>query len=740
MNNNKRYNIITVKWVRTVERIRYMDNNTVNFRTIVTDIEKRNILLPDFQRGFVWTGDEEQKKIVASVLAKLPIGSILELESSPEEYSSRIIGTHRKVDTSDLKSKVSFLLDGQQRVTVLTNAFSNVIFDNCEKASDLIHTSLKRRFFLCIPRWRNCYFENAQDWFGVKTLTFPIENPDSDVPEFLSGDMYKYIRCEKFNFRDDKSPLNPNNGLSTELDTYCIEYPDYYRVPLFLLIPSKKKATATKTRYATILELISYRIVAEIEAYYAEIKDSPEALDSFLKALNLEDDSIRNIITGEEALEQILEELRKVWRQDFDKYLSACIENMYLNIIKVSEDQRERAIDIYENLNRGGISLSTFDLIIAKVAKIDTENYRSKLAKTISSKQSYDTAKSFVSAALKPSLGDGFNASTHAGCLGNNKEDISGKYIDAFLDVLCLYCNNKEFDADTFDNVAFIKRKEILALDPQDIYDNTQLVCTALDRAFFFLETRCGIRTIKDINYNLQLVVIATIFLKDAWFDDVNVHNKLEAWYWATIFSGVFDKDQNSVAVYNIKRLVKLFDGSGSDSWIRDMSSLVFAAPYYSEKDFLLMRKTSEGRAPKIVFRSFICQFLLSQTYLDMFDPGLRIHALLNDAGSLEAHHIVPLGSATNYGESTEKLRNDSGNVLNSPLNFVYITQAANGAISDDDLDKYVAEIQPAAKSVLGLNGFISPIDDQDKIESFLESRFDWMKGIVDDRISTLLS
>ena len=123
-----------------------------------------------------------------------------------------------------------------------------------------------------------------------------------------------------------------------------------------------------------------------------------------------------------------------------------------------------------------------------------------------------------------------------------------------------------------------------------------------------------------------------------------------------------------------------------------------------------------------------------------MFDSGLRVHALSDVAGNLEAHHIVPLGSATNYGESTEKLRNDSGNVLNSPLNFVYITQAANGAISDDDLDKYVAKIQPAAKSVLGLSGFVSPMDDQTKIESFLESRFDWMKGTVDNRISTLLS
>ena len=42
-----------------------------------------------------------------------------------------------------------------------------------------------------------------------------------------------------------------------------------------------------------------------------------------------------------------------------------------MNQIVVSEAQRGRAIDIYENLNRGGVSLSTFDLITAKVAVND---------------------------------------------------------------------------------------------------------------------------------------------------------------------------------------------------------------------------------------------------------------------------------------------------------------------------------------------------------------------------------
>ena len=55
-----------------------MDNNNVSdFTDIVRKIESKKILLPDFQREFVWKDEEQQKNVIASVLAKMPIGSIL---------------------------------------------------------------------------------------------------------------------------------------------------------------------------------------------------------------------------------------------------------------------------------------------------------------------------------------------------------------------------------------------------------------------------------------------------------------------------------------------------------------------------------------------------------------------------------------------------------------------------------------------------------------------------------------
>ena len=97
-----------------------MQLQTIDFNNIVKDIETYKIVLPDFQREFVWRDENMQKQIVASVFAKMPIGSILLLESSPNEFASKNIGSKKETDHSKLEREVKFLLDGQQRITAVS--------------------------------------------------------------------------------------------------------------------------------------------------------------------------------------------------------------------------------------------------------------------------------------------------------------------------------------------------------------------------------------------------------------------------------------------------------------------------------------------------------------------------------------------------------------------------------------------------------------------------------------------
>ena len=57
------------------------------------------------------------------------------------------------------------------------------------------------------------------------------------------------------------------------------------------------------------------------------------------------------------------------WGMHLCEYLRKCIEDIRLYEIAISVNDKKRAIDIYENLNLGGKSLSVFDPILAKASR-----------------------------------------------------------------------------------------------------------------------------------------------------------------------------------------------------------------------------------------------------------------------------------------------------------------------------------------------------------------------------------
>lgn len=715
-----------------------MDKYDGDFREIVRHIERKEILLPDFQRKFVWSDEERQKKLVASVLAKMPIGSILLLSSKPDEYLSKEIGTNKTINTKNIKGDVKFLLDGQQRVTVLTNVFSNAIHASCQKVSELASPSLKRRFFLKIPKWKNC--KSEEDLFGVHNLTFKYQNPDSEEPDFLTGNIYPFIVVETFGARDDK-PYNPKNGLSTKLDDFCLSSDNEgYLIPLFLIIPLEDKSrTQTFLRYNTITKRIAESIKDEILNDYAALTDSADKA-LFIDQIFDDDDKREGIKNNKISMQTELEELAEMWTSCLRVYLESCIRQVGLNQIVVSEKQRGRAIDIYENLNRGGISLSAFDLIMAKVAIVSNKNFYDRIVENINAKNKYPSSvipNSLKVIYNKDNFKDKYNASLRTGCYSEEKNDISGAYIDAFLNILSLYCNTNELRTDEF-KVEYMKRDKILQLEPSEINNNCEKVCIAIDRALFFFQMRCGIRNIQQINYSLMIVLVAIVFMDDNWFEDISVHNLLEAWYWCTVFSGTYDKDQNVRMISNLQQIIRNLQGDQNLGWLQSIRNDVLNAKFFSNKEFLLMENADVERIPKIVMRSFMCEYLLSQTYIDMFDEKLTISIFMDNADELEAHHIIPLGTAKNFGESSKELRKDASSIYNSPLNFVYITRSANKIISDSNLSDYISKITKQAKSKLHISSYQLPTNENEA-KGLLSNRFDDLLGDIKAHIDELM-
>ncbi len=97
------------------------DSTKAALRGLLHEIREGKIQLPDFQRGWVWD-DEHIRDLLASVGRSFPIGAVMLLEAGGEvRFEARPVeGLEEQVPKARVPEKL--ILDGQQRLTSLTQA------------------------------------------------------------------------------------------------------------------------------------------------------------------------------------------------------------------------------------------------------------------------------------------------------------------------------------------------------------------------------------------------------------------------------------------------------------------------------------------------------------------------------------------------------------------------------------------------------------------------------------------
>lgn len=723
-----------------------------NLNEIIRKIQNDSILLPDFQRGFVWKDEEMQKKLVASVLTKMPLGSILLLKANAQDYGYKMIGRTTK-KTPDLlgDKEVEVLLDGQQRLTVLTNIFSNIIFCDLENYKrDLVSPSLKKQFFIKIPSYKN--LKDAEDFWGVRNLTFPLANPETDCPKFLTGDILNSI--EAFGFtKDDNKPYNPKVTDNVAIDNFCVDTERYY-IPLYLLVEDKADVSDHEIRLKKILKNIVNQIVSSMMDEYDHLEQDTDR-DKFIKEhmqpqysediVGKNDTDCRDGEVSRDKLEQaLLDQGKDLWQQRVCAYLKSCITKMDLHQIVVEKSERDRAIDIYENLNLGGVTLSTFDLILAKAAKnqdIKEGNLYERIVEYITKPKEYkesilpECIEEHFEAYLQKH--NDYSASSRMQCYSDGKKEINKKYTDAFLNVLSLKIYAPGYDVKSSD-LELIKRKKILELKAEDINSNCEKVCEGLDRACFFFQTRCGLRTINELSYNLMFVLIGYLFTNDEFYEDKQLHKRLEAWYWSSIFSGYYTKDQNRNMIKDLSAFLEAQrnkEKKGAFQFIVDIKKNIFEMPNFSNRAALLLE---DGQEARDVVRNGIVQFYLARTYKDMLD-GPTIQIFMEEIEKLEMHHIVPLGDlSSDFREGTKRARGDKSMILNSPMNFAYVTEKTNQRILANSIESYFKHCRDSTLYQLQLDKDVSVSNEKD-VRDILSKRADAVITEISVAIDKLL-
>ncbi len=94
-----------------------LSTDTAFFGELISDINKGEIKVPQFQRKFVWK-DKQALDLLDSIANRYPIGSVLLWKTKEKLNAERNIGNFRLPETDDL-TPTNYVLDGQQRMTVI---------------------------------------------------------------------------------------------------------------------------------------------------------------------------------------------------------------------------------------------------------------------------------------------------------------------------------------------------------------------------------------------------------------------------------------------------------------------------------------------------------------------------------------------------------------------------------------------------------------------------------------------
>ena len=95
-----------------------------NYTNLLTDIERGQVKIPQFQRDFVWTM-QKSAALLDSVIKGYPVGTFIFWSTKDRLRSVRDLGNTTLPEPKDGET-VSFVLDGQQRLTSLYAALRGI--------------------------------------------------------------------------------------------------------------------------------------------------------------------------------------------------------------------------------------------------------------------------------------------------------------------------------------------------------------------------------------------------------------------------------------------------------------------------------------------------------------------------------------------------------------------------------------------------------------------------------------
>ncbi len=671
-----------------------MKYSTLKLKELIDKSESKELLLPNFQREYVWERATDQKDLVASILYDIPIGSLLILDGESGFFATKELCVRRQF-TDSKRDSTLYLLDGQQRISTIKSIFFD-FFSNpetCRENHNNLYPKLRTRWFLRVkPK-----DESSVDIFGWNNLKFKgISGYSPDIiEEIVEYEVLNINQKEKWfhpEYEKEKWIIDGKINENTRKNLVSKIAGEEGVVPLYTIWNNEEKESAT-LHYKTLKKIAQERV--------SGLKSSVD--DGILNIDDILDDY------DEENLEDSWNALSNDWITDVIKFLNSIMDKE-VPVIQLIKDEMSRAIYTFERVNKGGTALSTYDLVVAKSA------YNAELSSLTDRIIEIINKEINIPQSILNGLKETANESNWK---GSNMDLIKENELTAFiknqyLNLLSIFsyfeygkfirCEGEKKDISI--SIDYIKKDKQLNLDADKINTNTEITIKCLVRACAFLQFRCGIVKATDLSYQLMLLPIAYMLKNDDVWNDVKAINKIEYWYWSSLFAGSYRAVPNEKCINDIQKLY-LFIKENKNEFI-ERQNKVFKVEDYSNYQTLVFENENK-KIPTSVYNG-ILQYVLSKQPKDFIDDHIYLNAwdisikkkyvsdIKNKTVELtvQDHHICPLNNATKLGESSKSLRKQTGFILNSPLNRTYISANANSIISDkkpEDYFKYVSDL-----------------------------------------------
>lgn len=514
-----------------------------NILELVRDAYKGKVMLPDFQRNFVWDRFSIEE-FIESLLEKVFVGTLLILQTTPgnEPFKTIFIQGASDVNPKIEAKSTIIILDGQQRLT---------------------------------------------------SLFYAIYSPDTPL---------KYTE-RPYSFFIDLQKLAEDN-----IDDSVFSYPkDSWRFKSFLNGDGSFNLEKLKER--KIIPLTKF-------------KDSNDFWD-------LWHDHFKSLFATEES-KRIKNYLNNMFEY----------EAITLSLPPSFNDQPDKIVVLFERLNRTGVKLSTYDLLVARMYKfIKLREEREKLFKE---SNNYQNIKKLASFRI-------------------DSTDVPFSFIQALA--LSKEKSIKDRDLIRIDERALNKEEWNRVVEIAEK--------KALSRLFNIGSYGIGEDVEKWLPYSTIVIPLLAFYLK---YDHPDI-KKIDIWYWSVVFSESYSGSTESKIMKDFKEVSKWFeDNTALPELVRDLRDQLLKGAY-SIRDVKRVGSSLYKGVFNLIFRN---------NPLDFYEPDNIVFNELND------HHIFPKNFLKARGVDV-----DPDIVLNRTLIF----DKTNKIISNKSPADYIKEMIENQKS-----------------------------------------